>query len=360
MVKTSFRRLSKKKLLLTFWTILVLSYLFYAEYLIYKLKSNSWPSMSCKNEETCTRILLVADPQIIGNLNEPIRILTPFTIFDSDRYLKITYYYAFHFIKPHVVVFLGDLMDEAHIASNDHFQGYVRRVYSIFLRPFSEYQHVKHIWLPGDNDIGGEDTDVTPKKLQRFERAFSQPSLINHQNITFFKINRLADIIPVYKKEREFFDTSRIFIGLSHVPLMFRPSVFTEKVINKMMPHVLFTAHEHKSMIISTDALLRKDNHITPIIPDHDEIYEYSLGIQNMYEILIPTCSYRMGTNRIGYGYAIIENNELSFTILWSPSRFKRLALYLPLVVLPLLVFFLFKCFGCARNFMKKIYGMRI
>lgn len=84
--------------------------------------------------------------------------------------------------------------------------------------------------MPGDNDIGGEDTKVTPKKLQRFERAFSQPSLNTIQNITFFKINRLTDIIPVYKKEREFFDTSKIFIGLSHIPLMFRPSVFSGKV----------------------------------------------------------------------------------------------------------------------------------
>lgn len=59
-------------------------------------------------------------------------------------------------------------------------------------------------------------------------------------------------------------------------------------------------------MIISTDALLHKDYHITPITPDNPQIYEYTLGIQNMYEILVPTCSYRMGTAKIGYGFAII------------------------------------------------------
>lgn len=77
-------------------------------------------------------------------------------------------------------------------------------------------------------------------------------------------------------------------------------------MINKMLPHLLFTAHEHKSMIISTDALLHKDYHITPITPDNPQIYQYTLGIQNMYEILVPTCSYRMGTEKIGYGFAII------------------------------------------------------
>lgn len=239
-------------------------------------------------------------------------------------------------------------MDEAHIANDDDFNSYVRRIFNIFLSPYSldnvkvilvkakiinsisvDCLVIQHIFLPGDNDIGGEDTDVTPKKLQRFERAFSQASFHTIGNVTLFKINRLTHIIPAYKKERDFFDTSKIFVGLSHIPLMFRPSPFPEKVlftlnfyscrlkhankifkvINKMQPHVLFTAHEHKSMIISTDALLHKDYHIVPITPESDKIYEYALGVQNMYEIIIPTCSYRMGTNKIGYGYAIIGKN---------------------------------------------------
>ncbi|ENN79717.1 hypothetical protein HUJ04_003857 [Dendroctonus ponderosae] len=343
-------RLSKKKICLTFWTILTLSYAFYAEFLIYKLKTGSWPFMTCRNEKDCIKILLVADPQIIGNLNEIFSPLSPFTIFDSDRFLKITYYYAYNYAKPHVVVFLGDLMDEAHIANDDDFNSYVRRIFNIFLNPYRLDNNVKHVWLPGDNDIGGEDTDVTPKKLQRFERAFSQSSFHTVGNVTLFKINRLTHIIPAYKKERDFFDTSKIFVGLSHIPLMFRPSPFPEKVINKMQPHVLFTAHEHKSMIISTDALLHKDYHIVPITPESDQIYEYALGVQNMYEILIPTCSYRMGTNKIGYGFAIIENNELRFTNLWSPSRFEHLAVYLILVVLPVLLFSFYKTVGCVKT----------
>lgn len=71
---------------------------------------------------------------------------------------------------------------------------------------------------------------ITPDKLQRFERAFSQPSLHKVKNITFFKINRLTSVIPVYKMDREFYDTTNIFIGVSHVPLMFLPSPFVRKV----------------------------------------------------------------------------------------------------------------------------------
>ncbi|XP_050294539.1 uncharacterized protein LOC126734818 isoform X2 [Anthonomus grandis grandis] len=341
-------RFSKKKFCIYFWAILTLSFIFYAEFLNYKLNSRTWPRMSCKSDSDCTRILLVADPQIIGRLNEIIHPITPFSIFDSDRYLKITYFYAYTFVNPHVVIFLGDLMDEAHIASDDDFYSYVRRIFDIFLKPYSQNNH--HIWLPGDNDIGGEDTQVTPKKLQRFERAFSQASINNIRNITFFKINRLTGIIPVYKKEREFYDTSKIFVGLSHVPLMFRPSVFSEKVINKMWPHILFTAHEHKSMIINTDALLHRDFHIIPVNPDNSEVYEYPLGVQDMYEIMIPTCSYRMGTMKIGYGFAIIENSEVRFTVLWSPTRFDKLFGYLILIVLPFAFICFFKTYGCVKR----------
>ncbi|KAL1516876.1 hypothetical protein ABEB36_000714 [Hypothenemus hampei] len=347
-------RLTKKRLCILFWIVLILGYIFHVEFLVYKFNSERWLPMACKNEKMCTRILFVADPQIIGKANERPHLITPFSIFDCDRYLKMTYYHAFHFTKPHVVVFLGDLMDEAHIADDNHFYEYVRRIFDIFLSPVSTFTHTKHIWLPGDNDIGGEDTKVTPKKLQRFDRAFVQPSIQTHKNLTFFKINRFTEIIPVYKKEREFFDINQIFIGLSHVPLMFRPSSFTQKVIKKMMPHVLFTAHEHKSMIISTDALLHKDYHIIPVTQEKGQIYEYTLGIQNMYEILIPTCSYRMGTNVIGYGFAIIENNELKFTNLWSPTRFGYLIGYLILSVIPLILTLLYTSCGCAKNLLKK------
>lgn len=71
---------------------------------------------------------------------------------------------------------------------------------------------------------------MTEHKLNRFNRAFAQPELIHHMNITFFKINRLTMSIPVFKEKREFYDTTKIAIGLSHLPLMFIPSLFVEKV----------------------------------------------------------------------------------------------------------------------------------
>lgn len=106
------------------------------------------------------RILLVADPQLIGYHNEVIKFLSPLTIWDSDRlkdivfhiklfvniellcrYLVNTYNHAFEFAKPEVVIFLGDLFDEGSTGSDEEFNLYVRRLFNIFLN--DKYPNVK-------------------------------------------------------------------------------------------------------------------------------------------------------------------------------------------------------------------------
>lgn len=77
-----------------------------------------------------------------------------------------------------------------------------------------------------------------------------------------------------------------------------------------MWPHILFTAHDHKSMIISTNALLREEFHVISITPESNNVFEYELGFSDMYEFMIPTCSYRMGTTKIGFGYAVLGNTD--------------------------------------------------
>lgn len=44
-----------------------------------------------------------------------------------------TYTHAFSFVQPHVVVFLGDLMDEGSIATETEYKHYARRIFNIFL-----------------------------------------------------------------------------------------------------------------------------------------------------------------------------------------------------------------------------------
>lgn len=51
--------------------------------------------------------------------------------------------HAYDFVKPDVVIFLGDLMDEGHIAKNPDFYGYVRRIFNIFMDSTNSHMHLK-------------------------------------------------------------------------------------------------------------------------------------------------------------------------------------------------------------------------
>lgn len=327
--------------MLIYFTLLVL---FTVEVLTYYFATFSWNSIKCTLQPDCTRILLVADPQLIGLQNEPINLLTPLTIWDSDRYLRKTFSYAFRFTQPDVVIFLGDLIDEGSTASNEEFESYLRRLFNIFLR--KQFQAVQHIWLPGDNDIGGEGNDrIMEYKVKRFEHAFSQPDIIAIKNVKFYKINRLLSTMPRFSERKEFSNLDSITVGVSHIPLMMSPAVFVDKVLDKLQPHVLFTAHTHNSMIVSTQQDIRKDRQVTPVQPDTNKVYDYYLGISDIYEILVPTCSYRMGTDKIGYGFAVIEGGSIRYTVLWTPSRFPQLILYGLIIVFGVIYMICCRCF---------------
>lgn len=51
------------------------------------------------------------------------------------RYLEKTFSRAMKFSQPHVIAFLGDLMDEGHVANAEDFERYKRRLDSIFSTP---------------------------------------------------------------------------------------------------------------------------------------------------------------------------------------------------------------------------------
>lgn len=70
------------------------------------------------------------------------------------------------------------------------------------------------------------------EKIKLFEQAFAQPDVSQYNQVVFFKINRLTESIPKVNKKMEFYDTQNIVVGLSHIPLMFVPSPFVDKVID--------------------------------------------------------------------------------------------------------------------------------
>jgi len=167
--------------------MVLLASVIYNEYLAYFSYFASWPKLPIKKlqmgnleEESAKdilKILYVADPQIQGYLNEGST--GPIKRWDIDRYLSKTFSWAMYAYEPQVVIFLGDLIDEGSEADKDDYLDYVKRFKNVYTikneeRATTSYDSkTQAIFVPGDNDIGGEGSDrVTKEKVERFQKYF--------------------------------------------------------------------------------------------------------------------------------------------------------------------------------------------
>lgn len=82
----------------------------------------------------CTRFLLVADPQILGETFDS-NGYNSFAIYDNDRTLKTSFELAMANSQPDVICFLGDLMDEGSVANTAQYERYLQRFKRIFAVP---------------------------------------------------------------------------------------------------------------------------------------------------------------------------------------------------------------------------------
>ncbi|EDW10219.1 metallophosphoesterase 1 isoform X2 [Drosophila mojavensis] len=300
--------------------VVTLFLIFFSEVLIYYIAQSSWKSIDCKLEN-CTRLLLIADPQILGNAYDqsPHSALARY---DLDRYLKKTFERAVSFTQPHILVFLGDLLDEGNIATAQEYKQYVQR----FKRIYKNKRLTNRVHVPGDNDIGGDDGDyISNSNQRRFENEFMSEDLFDYDNhLRFFKINRM--LLDYTNPDKEH-NAERLRIGVSHAPLLIGGGPLLRAVINDLDPHILFTGHWHESRIFvypSIKAIQFYENDVR-----HFDLKALKETEHSYLEIMVPTCSYRMGKFKIGIGYAVLENYNLSYTVLWQPNRFIFLFSYL-------------------------------
>ncbi|XP_012276344.1 uncharacterized protein C630.12 [Orussus abietinus] len=326
----------------------------YNEFIIYEIQKLRWAVHNCKD---CVKVLLVADPQILGERNENY-FGSWLARWDSDRFTAKTFSRALRHSRPHVIVFLGDLMDEGHLASNDDFKKYKQRLDNIFYTP----NHIMKIYLPGDNDIGGEEDSVSTRIHNRFKFAYTQPDTLTYKNVIFFKVNRLTHFMPAAPKDaflNDYTERNTTNIVLSHMPLLFVPGNFVRDVLKELSPQIIFTAHEHKALHMSLDTATDQLSEVWILPPHKSPFYQLRLDVGDVHELQIPTCSYRMGTRHMGYGLAYINTQEkiMEFTILWLPNRFTYVLVY-PFVIaaiVVLLILFTFG-FGCC-SYSRPIYS---
>jgi hypothetical protein len=104
-----FRRKSFSKLKII--VFLALALVFYNEFVVYLISYSNWPTHHSNAEKDSIRLLLVADPQLIGENDEPW-YQSWLARWDSDRYLRNTFILANSYVRPNATIYLGDLFDE--------------------------------------------------------------------------------------------------------------------------------------------------------------------------------------------------------------------------------------------------------
>ncbi|XP_059088505.1 uncharacterized protein LOC131884680 [Tigriopus californicus] len=321
------------------WTVLM-GVLLYGEILVYWRAYSLWP----RTEAHEARILLVADPQIQGYRDEPQSVLGMITRWDSDRYLSKTFGWATFAYDMHALAFLGDLIDEGSITDDETYRIYVDRFHGIYPPNSAPVM----IYTSGDNDIGGEGGDpVTDEKVARFRQHFPVQPL---QNIPGTNINVIAanvlsqkasefEALPP-KKEDEF----RILV--SHFSLMPTTySDFSRAVVKAADPDVIFSAHFHYGLKEEYERSSGKS--VSNVTRRFTQVGDLPIPLNintdrnaNMIEeIIVPTCSYRMGFKEMALGLVRIrpKTGDLIYHNLWLPSRFANLYLYavaLPVVLI--------------------------
>ncbi|XP_060657393.1 metallophosphoesterase 1 [Drosophila nasuta] len=299
--------------------VLTLLLMFFNEVLIYYIAQSRWHSIDCQHEN-CTRLLLIADPQILGNSYDRSSH-SPLARYDSDRYLQKSFERAISFTQPHIIVFLGDLLDEGNIATAQEYKQYVKR----FKRIFQNKKITKRVHVPGDNDIGGDNGDyISNSNQRRFENEFMSEDLFDYDNhLRFFKINRMLLDFTNPDKDN---NADRLRIGVSHAPLLIGGGPLLRAIITDLDPHIIFSGHWHESRIFiypSTKVINFYENAVR-----HFDLKALKEQDHSYLEIMVPTCSYRMGKSKIGMGYAVLEDYNLSYTVLWQPNRFILLFTY--------------------------------
>ena len=158
--------------------ILALGIIFYNEFAVYWINYLGWPTLTKIKVDESTgekslRFLLVADPQLIGENDEPW-YYDWIARWDSDRYLRNTFLLAESYTKPDVIIYLGDLFDEGLKSSDAQFDRYFNRFNSIFrTEKLAKKNGIKHVYISGDNDVGGEYFNDRNDRLgERFEKYF--------------------------------------------------------------------------------------------------------------------------------------------------------------------------------------------
>uniref|UniRef100_A0AC35GQN5 Uncharacterized protein n=1 Tax=Panagrolaimus sp. PS1159 TaxID=55785 RepID=A0AC35GQN5_9BILA len=343
---------SPRNLLLIFLLLVIL----WNEYLALKIKSLFWitPIESGKHYS----ILIASDPQLIGYRNEKFGGIARW---DSDRYVKNGFDAAIASAQP---FFLGDLFDEGVIMSSQEFKWtferfekilHISKIFLLFISQefkwtferfeniFSHIKNIPTIYVPCDNDIGGDFEPVYERLVLRFNRIFVN----SLKNLDHFSQNHIDFAATIPLEDGKFksiikANNSRVKILLSHIPLLRSLRRDDYETVESYSPDLILTAHDR-----TAELYLR--NRTTPNFERyafHKRLDFLISSKHSIIEIQNPTVSYRMGVGNMGYGLlTFYDESPLAavYTVFWLPGRYPQLFLYIFAIIITV-SFIIFPC----------------
>ncbi len=167
------------------WPLLV--GLLLCEYLIYYpvLWKCGYPKLAQDSgDEEVLKVMLLSDTHLLGSRHGHW-----FDKLRREWQMRRAFQTAQTLFSPDLVVFLGDVFDEAKWCGPDEFRQYLAR----FEDMFAVAAHTQVKVVAGNHDIGFHYA-VTPYLVSRFERAFGAPSvdMFSMKGVTFVTVNSVA------------------------------------------------------------------------------------------------------------------------------------------------------------------------
>ncbi|VDD97274.1 unnamed protein product [Enterobius vermicularis] len=291
----SFRRLHRFQRLyfIRYFILLIVLAIFWNEYLSYEYSALLWVFRLPHYDSQTVKILIVADPQLIGYQNEG-GMYPGIKRWDADRYLKKGFSRVLRVASPDVVVFLGDLFDEGTQMTDQEFEWTLERFNKIFDMP----RDIQKLYVPGDNDVGGEDSPVSERLVERFQNKFVSSfdsNVLGLDDFDFFYVNGFNE-----QMKKIFEGTGDLKFVLSHMPLL-RAHGSLQKLRVSLNPSLIISAHDHKAEFYQDGR--SSYNFYRSSLFTYSKAIEMAISKDDpCVELQSPTCSYRMGVHETGYG----------------------------------------------------------
>lgn len=269
-----------------------------------------WPVVA-DPASNVTKVLFIADPQLIDNHTYPGRLdwlllLLKHTV---DVHLNRNYHAMMAHLQPDTVFFLGDYLDNGRECSDEYYQGEVKRFRNIFYpkRTQRRYKQGRNWFLnvPGNHDVGFGD-GVHPHSVARFTEVFGNPNTVIEENGVDFVIIDAplysASDAAINLDARAFVDSlppkTRPRVLLTHEPLYRDPSTSCGPLRENPKFYVDQRGVQYRNTVepqLSQNILAKIDPDLVFLGDDHD--YCDIVHPEGPREITVKSISMAMGVS---------------------------------------------------------------